>query len=418
MHRDLPINPVRRRFSAGASAKFVFLAEAIGRVYEPTQTQLSDLDRAYQSTGEYLAACAEFEGLLYRVHAYGSRQLGTMVRPMDPLREGYDVDLAACLAREGLLRYGGPGGPARLIEHMYVALKRYADRHDLKLARNDRCVTMTYAGGMKADFSSIIDDPSQVVLYGDTHGRIPDRDLQRYLSTNPRGYCQAFDKAALIAPTFEGRAALNATFDSMRKSELIPLPDADEVFARLLSRLVQLTKINRNIAFGAPRDGANLAPSSSILTTLVANAYAIEAPKPHDGPMDLLLDIVQLMPTLIKRFPMPDGSEFWYLDNPTAQNDNLAACMDTQAKQKAFDAWHERLVMDLNALVDAIDQGAGMDVVARAVERVFGPRAQAAVLENNAQRREANRSAGRGILVLGSGAGVTMAARAHTNYGD
>ncbi|MBT2303409.1 nucleotidyltransferase [Variovorax paradoxus] len=418
MHRDLLINPVRRRFSASASAKFVFLAEAIGRAYEPTQTQLNDLDRAYQSTGEYLAACAEFDGLLYRVHAYGSRQLGTMVRPMDPLRDGYDVDLAACLAREGLLRYGGPGGPARLIEHMYVALKRYADRHDLKLERDDRCVTMTYAGGMRADFLSIIDDPSNVVLYGDTHGRIPDRDLQRYLSTNPRGYCRAFDKIALIAPTFEGRAALNATFDSMRKAELLPLPDSDEVFARLLSRLVQLTKINRNIAFGAPRNGVSLAPSSSILTTLVANAYAIEAPKSHDGPMDLLLDIVQLMPKLIKRFPMPDGSEFWHLDNPTAQNDNLAACMDSLAKQKAFDAWQERLVMDLNALVDAIDQSAGMDVVARAVERAFGPRARTAVLEDNSQRREANRSSGRGIFVLGSGAGVMTAARSHTNYGD
>ena len=418
MYRDLPVVPQRRRFSTGASAKFFYLAEAIARVYEPTQTQLSDLDRAYRSTGEYLVTCPEFDGLLYQVHAHGSRQLGTMVRPMDEVRVGFDIDLAACLAREGLLRYGGTGGPARLIEHLFIAVKRYADGHGLKIERDDRCVTITYAGGMKADFAPIIDDSSHIVLFGDTHGRIPDRDLQRYISTNPRGYCQLFDKIALIAPAFERRAELGMTFDSMREAELLPLPDAEEVFARLLSRLVQLTKINRNIAFGAPKGGVNLAPPSSFLTTLTANAYEIEAPKPHDGPMDLLLDIVALMPRLIKRFPMGGGSEFWHLDNPTAQNDNLAACMDTKAKQKAFDAWHERLVGDLTALVDAIDRSSGMDAIARTVERAFGPRARTAVLEDNAQRREANRSAGRGIFVVGSSAAVSSAARAHTNYGD
>ena len=300
MYRDLPVVPQRRRFSTGASAKFFYLAEAIARVYEPTQTQLSDLDRAYRSTGEYLVTCPEFDGLLYQVHAHGSRQLGTMVRPMDEVRVGFDIDLAACLAREGLLRYGGTGGPARLIEHLFIAVKRYADGHGLKIERDDRCVTITYAGGMKADFAPIIDDSSHIVLFGDTHGRIPDRDLQRYISTNPRGYCQLFDKIALIAPAFERRAELGMTFDSMREAELLPLPDAEEVFARLLSRLVQLTKINRNIAFGAPKGGVNLAPPSSFLTTLTANAYEIEAPKPHDGPMDLLLDIVALMPRLVE----------------------------------------------------------------------------------------------------------------------
>lgn len=100
MHRDFSIEPPRRRFSVGASARFFYLGEAIARVYEPTQTQLSDLDRAYQSTGEYLVTCPEFDGLLYLVHAHGSRQLGTMVRPMEEYREGFDIDLAACLTRE------------------------------------------------------------------------------------------------------------------------------------------------------------------------------------------------------------------------------------------------------------------------------------------------------------------------------
>lgn len=418
MQRDLPNLPVRRRFSDASSARFFYLAEKIARVYEPTTTQLSEVDRAYGSTGDYLATCPEFNGLLYRVHAHGSRQLGTMVRPMDTCRAGHDIDLAACLLAAGMRRYRGPGGPALLIDHLYVALERYADRHGLKIVRYDRCVTMTYAGGMTADFAPIIDDPSHVVLHGDTHASIPDRDLQRYISTNPRGYSKAFDAIAKMTPAFERLTAMRMTFDSICKSELVPLPEADEVFSRLLSRLVQLVKINRNLRFDAPSGSLDMAPPSSFLTTLVANAYAIEAAKPHDGPMDLLLDIVQLMPKLFQRVQMPHGREFWYLNNPTAQNDNLAGCMDTAAKQNAFDAWHERLQIDLTALVDAVDRSAGLDVIAKAAERAFGERAKAAVLEDNATRREEMRSAGQALFIAGGSAAISTPSRAHTNFGS
>ena len=418
MQRDLPQLPTRRRFSSGSSARFFYLAEAIARVYEPTPTQLAEVDRSYQSTGEYLASCPEFDGLLYQVHAHGSRQLGTMVRPVEEFREGFDIDLAACLERAGLQRYGGAHGPALLIEHLYVALKRYADRHGLKIQRDDRCVTMTYAGGMTADFAPIIDDLSHVVLHGETHGRIPDRDLQRYVSTNPRGYSKAFDKIASVAPVFERLEEMHMTFDSIRKSELMPLPDASEVFGRLLSRLVQLVKINRDLAFGSPKGGVNLAPPSSLVTTLVAKAYAIEAAKQHDGPMDLLLDIVQLMPKLLQRLQMPDGSEAWFLENPTAQNDNFAACMNTRARQQAFDAWHERMACDLSALVDAIDQSAGVDVIARTTERAFGELAKTAVLQDNTRRREAKRALSQGVFLVGGTAVISTPSRAHTNFGD
>ena len=418
MKRDLPNLPTRRRFSSASSARFFYLAEMIARVYEPTSRQLADLDRAYGSTGDYLSDCPEFDGLLYRVHAHGSRQLGTMVRPIDACRTGYDIDLAVCLDAAGMRRYGSPAGPALLIEHLYVALERYADRHGLKIVRDDRCVTMTYAGGMTADFAPIIDNPSHVVLHGESHASIPDRDLRRYLSTNPRGYCKVFDTIGQIAPVFERLSELKEAFSSSRESELVPLPDADEVFGRVLSRLVQLVKINRNIRFGAPSGTLDLAPPSSFLTTLVANAYAIEVPKLHDGPMDLLLDMVQLMPELLERISMPEGRERWYLNNPTAQNDNLAGCMDTSAKQKAFNAWHQRLHVDLTALVDAIDQSAGIDVIAKAVERAFGDRAKTAVVEDNAGRREAKRSAGQGVFIAGGSAAISTSSRAHTYFGD
>jgi hypothetical protein len=38
--------------------------------------------------------------------------------------------------------------------------------------------------------------------------------------------------------------------DSVTRAEVTPLPDAQEVFDRLLCRLVQLLKLHRNVAFG------------------------------------------------------------------------------------------------------------------------------------------------------------------------
>ena len=77
-----------------------------------------------------------------------------------------------------------------------------------------------------------------------------------------------------------------------------------------------------------------------------------------------------------------------------------------------------RLLQALTELVDVIDRDAGMDEVARAVERAFGQRARAAVLEDNSRRREANRSSGRALFIAGGIASVSTATRAHTNFGD
>ncbi len=122
MQRDDNLPHEVRNITAAASARFTYLAEAIARAFEPTATQLQELERAYNATGEYLVECAELGGLVEQVHAQGSRQMGTIVRPMDAMREGFDIDLVVRLSRAALARYGGPGGPALLLEHLYAAL--------------------------------------------------------------------------------------------------------------------------------------------------------------------------------------------------------------------------------------------------------------------------------------------------------
>lgn len=417
MNRDDVIPRQVRKLSAAATARFTYLAETIARAYEPTPTQLAELERAYNATGEYLIECAELGGLVVQVHAQGSRLMGTIVRPMEASREGFDIDLVVRLSRDAAIRYGGPSGPALLLDHLFAALKRYADKHGLGIERWERCVTLVYAGGMRADFAPVIDDPLHFLPYGEHHARIPDRELRNYLSTNPKGYCLGFSDAARISPVFRLSEAFDVNFAEARKADIEPLPEAEEVFDRLLSRFVQLSKVNRNISFAAAVSGQDVAPTSVFVTSLMANAYAIVAPQPHDGPLDLFFDALELMPKLFEREVLFEGREHWVLRNPYAQGDNLAASMNTPQRQKAFLQWHGKLVSDIDALVAAIDGNLGLDVVAKVVERVFGPRAMHALLQRSGQRRDGYRALNKAGFVVAGALPVVTPARSHTYFG-
>jgi len=406
-----------RHVTTDASARFTYLTEAIAKAFEPTATQLAELERAYVATGEYLTECPEFAGTLTDVHAHGSRQMGTIVRPLDASREGFDIDLVARLSRGALARYGGETGPSLLLQHLFAVLGRYADRHGLSIKKWERCVTLTYAGGMCADFAPVIDDPMHALAFGEHHGRIPDRELKHYLATNPKGYCLGFDEIAKVTPTFRAVEALSYALDSVRKADVEPLPDAQDVLGRLLSRFVQLAKVHRNHAFVDVPSASRLAPTSVFLTSLIAKAYAILAPKVHDGPLDLFLDIVELIPFLFERQTLAGGGEFWFLNNPCALTDNLAASMNTNPRQQAFRQWHEKLRSDLADLLKTIDAGQGADIVAKAVESAFGARAGQAVLAHTAQRRDGLRSAGRAAFIVGGESSIVTPARAHTYFG-
>ncbi|MCP2086272.1 UNVERIFIED_ORG: hypothetical protein J2Y81_002289 [Paraburkholderia sediminicola] len=406
----------RPAFSRRAATQFFHLADTIARSHEPTSTQLKALESSYISTAEYLAESAEFAGLTTNIHGHGSRELGTLLRPSDESREGFDIDLVARLDQRAMSRYGSPG---LLINDLHTVLSRYASARGLKIKRWERCVTLEYANGMFADITPVVDDPLSWAPYGDTHGRVPDRKLRTYEPTNPRGLTRSFARAAAIAPVFTAIEHLRFAADSVSKS-ISPLPKADEVFERLLSRLVQLLKLHRNVAFGKATGHEDFAPSSVFVTTLAAAAYVDLAPKPHSTPLDLLLDIVEAMPRYFTRELDYDGREVWHLQNPSSPYDNLASSMNTRERQGAFDEWHARICRDLRKLVDAIEANAGLDAVVRIVVAVFGERAEAEILKDDRARREAGRKAGR-VAIMGGGAApssIIARSKPHTFYGD
>lgn len=419
MHRDpLPV-PLKRRLSSTASPRFFYLADAIAKYNEPTQTQLEALERSYMATGQYVMESPEFRDITVTVHAQGSRATGTLVRPMRERPEGFDVDIVVRLHRQALGRSGYD--PSRLINELYRVLKRYADAHGLKLTRWERCVTLEYAGGMCVDITPIVEDPLVSIPHGETHARVPDRKLQMFEPTNPLGLVRTFGEAAKVRAAFTAQEELSF---AEARADLQRLPDAEEVQSRLLSRLVQLLKLHRNIAFKSTTV-EDFSPRSVFLTALAATAYAVRAPLMHDSPLDLLLDIVDTMPLFFQRIPQPGGGEYWLLPNLTAPGDNLASGMNTPARQAAFAQWHARLQTDLQRLIESVEQREGLDVLQRLVEGCFGPRAAQAVREISAPKPASGSASGApdsGSRIISVGTilpAVTFAApaRAHKFFG-
>jgi len=405
-----------RPHTPASTSYFFGLIEDIGRGLEPTPTQLATLERSYKSTGEFLTQCSEFDGQLLEIHPHGSRELGTITRPVNKA-DGFDIDLIARLDQKAWHTYSGSNGPKLLLDRLHSAVGRYAQQHNLKLVRWDRCVTLEYADGMCADIAPVIDWPVQAPAHGELHGLIPDRDKSRFHPSNPRGFTRLFSKIAAISPVFLSTEMFKAEGTVTRRADVVPLAPADEVFERLLCRLIQVMKLHRNVSFAKATKFTHLMPSSVFLTALAAESYQLLAPRPHIDQLDLFTDIIQTMPTMFRREKFANGEEEWHLDNPTAPGDNLAATMNDPGKQKAFFQWHAQLMTDVTGLISTIDQRLGMDRVHHLVTESFGDKAAGAVRQAQLERQSTLRAAGHTVAATVSGALISMPAKGNTFFG-
>ena len=404
---------IGKSYSPNTESFFLRLVEDVGRGLEPTDSQLATLERSYRSTSEFLVQCPELTGYLEEIYPQGSRQLGTMTRPLRN-KEGFDVDLIARLNRAAWNVYSSDGGAAILMNRLHTALQRYADQHSLKLRTWPRCATLEYADGMCADIAPVIDFPHAVALHGQYHGMIPDRKLRSFHPTNPKGFSKLFSDIAAIRPALPEISLESA--EVMRKADITPLPDAD-VFGRLLCRLIQMMKLHRDVAF-AEEQLHELRPSSILITSLASSSYKLKATIPHRDQLDLLLDIIRTMPTLIDKQPTVNGGVTWVVDNPTAPGDNLASAVDSLAKQEAFAQWHAKLVADVLAIISTAESRSGLDQVAAKVSSSFGDKAGTALRQAQQTRQEKQRHTGKVVSIASSGIVLPMTSHSHTFFGE
>jgi hypothetical protein len=324
--------------------------ERICEALELTSTQQTLAKDRYEAVGQWLA---EAKSELLRgasVYAQGSIALGTSVRPIR--QNEHDVDLV-CLV--------SGAGPSMAPETLKTAIGdrlRENGRYAGILEEKCRCWRLNYAGEFHLDITPAILNPN-CVNGGEL---VPDRSLRRWKPTNPRGYRKLFEARASIVPRFI--AFDKALMARDADVEAFPIYDKER---GILRRATQVAKRHRDMYFvdNAPE----LAPISVIVTTLLARSYeeCARGHAYHNG-YELLVDVIRKMPDFIEVSEV-NGCVQWFIWNETTAGENFAEKWNTDIKlARAFFAWHETLVSELQAF----EATSGLDALTERFSKSFG----------------------------------------------
>lgn len=214
----------------------------------PTNHQ--EAERAYKAVAKWLAA-PESELHVHRptIYPQGSFLIGTTVHPIG--RNEYDLDFVCEM--EGL-----NWTDANAIDVLNAVEKRLRGHgtYQSMVEPLKRCIRLTYANEFHMD---ILPAAPEIPKNG-TRVLVPDRKLEEWKASNPKGY----------AEWFHARSKLYTT--RLQEKRIEPMPRAEDADDKTpLQRAVQLIKRARDRYYlNRPGD----APRSIVLTTLAAQAYS------------------------------------------------------------------------------------------------------------------------------------------------
>jgi hypothetical protein len=189
-----------------------------------------------------------FKPYKYDVYPHGSVRILTTVKPFG--KDEFDLDIAIHL-KSSMSHHT----PARI----YAELKRRLEEHETyksMLEAKNRCIRLNYTG----DFHMDILPGVQEYEWDDNRLKVPDHDLGRWVSSNPRGYSKWFlDKADLVKESLLEKAL---------RAENLPTDNFQQ--KKPLQRGVQLIKRYRDIYF---QKDDTYKTSSIVLTTIAGQFY-------------------------------------------------------------------------------------------------------------------------------------------------
>jgi Second Messenger Oligonucleotide or Dinucleotide Synthetase domain len=224
------------------------------------------------------------------------------------------------------------------------------------IERKKRCVTITYANDFHLDILPAKPDGAA----GEECVVVPDRKLECWVASNPRGYAQWF-----LSRTAVGRMHL---LDKAAAAAPIPAQEAAE-HKPTLKLAVQLWKRWRDVKYGT----SDLSPRSIILTTLAANNYRGEA-SVSDAFIAILQGVSSSVPNVGRLI----------VRNPKNQNEDFSESWNDQPKYDAFLAGLRELNSDMQKLL--LLHGPEL---ARKLESMFGEYVKSA-FEKQANARGAH----------------------------
>jgi Second Messenger Oligonucleotide or Dinucleotide Synthetase domain len=387
-------------FLTSRKMQLVGVLERLCQEIELTDAQFEQARRRYEGVGTWLAAATDplLQALI--IYVQGSTALGTTVRPLG--RNEHDVDLIA-LGRHSST-YFSPSAIKLAVGRRLRENGHYAPL----LEEKPRCWRLTYANEFHLDITPSV--PNHACSNGGE--LVPDKKVQEWKPTNPKGYRSLFDRRAQLIPRLRPSAHDRAM---AKGAEVEAFPAADS-FKGTLRRIVQVAKRHRDIHF--ENIGTDLSPISVILTTLLSQSYEYCVTQfIYDTEFDLFCDVLRRMPLFIEQ--RTDSSRTtWFVWNETTRGENFAEKWNADSRlPQAFYAWHAQAMTDIERLAE-LD---GFDTVTKHLGGVFGSSIATKVMNGMTASITASRTAGRlrvaPVVGLTTAVGASTPVRANTFFG-
>jgi Second Messenger Oligonucleotide or Dinucleotide Synthetase domain len=390
---------VDRRVIARKS-QLINILERLCQALELTDTQYALAKKRYEGVGEWLA---DAENPLLRaliIYLQGSTTLGTTVKPIG--RNEHDVDLVAHMPNLGRL-------PPATIKRAIGSRLRENGNYAPLMEEMPRCWRLNHANEFHMDITPSIPNPE----CGNGGELIPDKAMQQWMASNPKGYKVLFERRAVLQPRMRLVKSESFATDGAR-AEIEPYPGAGG-FKGILRRTIQIEKRHRDVYF-AGHDPC-LMPISVVITTLASRSYEYCVTRfAYDSELDVLRDIVRHMPAFIETRVI-GGRQQWFIWNETTSGENFAEKWNNDPRRaEAFYGWHARALADLDKLTDL----EGLDRLNKSLSESFGQPPVKMALDALTEEASAARRAGR--LAVAPAIGLSTNAigtrvRANTFFG-
>jgi len=228
------------------------LEDLLARMAESIQldiTRRRKMEETYQAIENLLESDEDFFGKnKFEIYPQGSVSLGTTVKPI--AKNEFDLDIVIHIRAD--YQYYTPSEIYNQLKRVLLGSGNHKDLVELK----NRCIRLNYAG----DFHMDILPGIQEFTYDEDKLVVPDRELGRWTSSNPRGFSTWFlNKNDVVIQTLLEKAYAQAE-----------LPSDDFTKKKPLQRSVQLVKMYRDLYF---ENNQSNSTSSIILTTIFAEYY-------------------------------------------------------------------------------------------------------------------------------------------------
>ena len=264
----------------------------IGESLQISDSKHEEVSGHYEAVGKWLAEDEDLGHLNPAVYPQGSFAIGTTVQPTG--QQEHDVDLVV----EFDSWDQGPGDLFNAVKRRIESNGLYSDKTESK----KRCVRICYADNFHMDVLPSRPDSTGMLPVGSID--VPDRELEDWKESNPKGYIQWFESAAFLPE--ERRILLEASVEQAPGK--VPYR-----WKPPLKRAVQLIKRWRDVRYeGHSGEG----PISIVLTTLAAEGYqkAESTLVATTQILDHIVDAIPEMGRLVVRNPgnpKEDFSEKW-----------------------------------------------------------------------------------------------------------